>query len=125
MSKKDVLEDSPFNKVQFMVRIEVLEQEVRGLRQANEQKEKQVKAMAAMHRRLSKQFAEISRVDPKNADYFLGMFRTFCGKYFEEGGFAEAWTKVEGQKGFRSGVRQALRQYGAKLMEGKVEQETP
>jgi len=108
----DPLKDDPFTKTQFAMRIDILEAEIKQNRIHLADRQKQVAEMARAFKSLSGQLTKVAQVTNIEVESFL---KSLC-VYIGEDPRGESLRSWQTERGFKAAVKQALRDYGVKLM---------
>lgn len=113
----DVLapENEPFTKTKFAIRIDMLEAEIKHLREVDVTRQKQIKQMSELHKKLSKQFTKIAQVTNVEVEVFQKALLQFLVLPEADQPIVELLKSTIG----KAALKQALRVYGVRLMEDK------
>jgi len=114
----DVLapENEPFTKTKFAIRIDILESEIKQLRKIDINRQKQIKQMSELHRKLNIQFTKVAQVTDLEVESFRKYFLMFL--VLPEDEKKQTENLLSSPQG-KAALKQALRVYGTKLVEDK------
>jgi len=114
----DVLapENEPFTKTKFAIRIDMLEAEIKHLREVDLTRQKQIKQMAEIHKKISGQFTKVAHVTNVEVESFRESLMQFLVlPEIERKFITELFISSKG----KAALKQALRVYGVRLVEDK------
>ena len=114
----DVLapENEPFTKTKFAIRIDMLEAEIKHMREVDGTRQKQIKQMSEIHQKLSHQFTKVAQVTNVEVESFRDSLLQFLVlPEDEKSPIADLLNSSRG----KVALKQALRVYGVRLVEDK------